>query len=403
MFGGRFSSSIGAVGIEVGNRSVRLLQLRRQSNRLIVVGASEEAVATPGAPASVFIPSAASAKDAPQPTPSGQISPLGARLRAAFANGGFTGRRCIVSLPREDICIQSVRLPKMPDHEMEQAAAWEASQRFGFDRAAMEVCVLRTGASLQSGENREEVLLVAASHARIQDRLVPILEAGFRPAAVDTGFGALARLFSQQFRREADRQHVRGVLDVGESGSNIIILRGDQIAFCKPVQIGGDHLNKAVSEHLQMELDAAADLRAVRIAEHGRQSVEKSIDAATDRAVFEAVRPLMGDIVKEVILCLRYYGVTFRGKPPCQIILSGRDGAEPRLAEMLHQASKVPVETDDANGTLADIGEQLRSVMNRDSGPAAAWAIAAGLSIRDLAAARSKSAGETPQTRGAAA
>src|SRR5437773_5274937 len=39
---------------------------------------------------------------------------------------------------------------------------WEASQRFGFDRQAMEVDYLQTGASLQSGENREEVVLIAA-------------------------------------------------------------------------------------------------------------------------------------------------------------------------------------------------------------------------------------------------
>src|SRR5690606_3485124 len=148
--------------------------------------------------------------------------------------------------------------------------------------------------------------------------------AGLRPSAVDTGFGALARLFSQQFRRESDRQHVRAVLDVGHSGSTITILRGEQIAFCKPLNIGGKLVNKAASEHLQMDPAAAADLRIVRIvaeeaARTGRQarcelaesgddlSGLPAIDNATDRAVYEAVRPLVGDLTREVTLCLRYY------------------------------------------------------------------------------------------------
>ena len=136
VFPGRFSTSIGLVGIDIGASAIKLLQLREHAGGLRVVGAGKvDRHDTHSGP--------------------GDNDALIEQLRGAFAAGGFTGRRCVVSLPRTEIRVQSVRLPSMPEEELRQAAVWEASQRFGFDRNAMEVDIIRTGAELQGGENRE--------------------------------------------------------------------------------------------------------------------------------------------------------------------------------------------------------------------------------------------------------
>lgn len=389
MFGGRLSFSIGSLGVDWGSNSIRMLQLRQQDSQLHVVGAAE----------------------VPLPNDEGSLTEeesaaLTERIRAAFAAGGFTGRRCVVSLPRHDVCVQSVRLPKMPDEELQQAAAWEAAQRFSFDRAAMEITALRTGALLQSGDSREEVLLVAASHAVLHGRLKPILDAGLRPIAVDTGFAAMARVFSRQFRRDGDTQHVRAILDVGRSGSTVMILRGNQIAFCKRIVVGGRKFDEAVAEHLQMDLPAAAELRATRIVHACSKDKDATPanDPSTERAVYDAVRPLIGELVKEVTLCLRYYGVTFRGRPPAQILVAGGDGLEPNLGELLTNACKIPVAFDDDDETLKSLAGELNSALHRTAGPAACWAVAAGLSIWSLMSSKSASRTvATRETRGAAA
>jgi len=422
VFGGRFSSSIGVVGIDFGSHCIKMLQVREHSGKLQVVGASR--VETPLAPVTATpttrkIDAAAIHAIAPMPstnqTGDGDNAAgeqLANQIRAAFAAGGFTGRRCVVSLAREDVCVQSIRVPKMPDDELRQTAAWEASQRFGFDRGAMEVDFIRTGAALQSGENREEIILIAASHAAIHARLEPLLAAGLRPIAIDTSFCALARAFSRKARRESDQQFVRAVVEIGWSGSTVLILRGDQVAFCKPIAIGGRLFNKAVADHLQMEESAAGDLRAARIravlnGDNADSAGGSITDPATDRAVYEAVRPLMGALIKEVMLCLRYYGVTFRGHPPEQIILTGGDGLEPRLSELMAHTCKVPVAFDDATNTLGGLIGQIQTCLNRTPGPSATWAVAMGLSLRGLggkraAAPNAAASGQTAVRRGAA-
>lgn len=400
MFGGRFSSSTGLIGIDYGSRSIKMLQMREKSGRASVVGAARIDIDLQHLPTSVDANDIAAHDAAAALQHRDDASPhtaLGQQIRAAFAAGGFTGSRCVISMPREDVCLQSVRLPKMPDEELRQTALWEASQRFGLDRNAMQVDFIRTGAMLQSGESREEVILIACSHAAIYARVEPILAAGLRPVAVEAGFSALVRTFSRQARREADRANVRAVVEVGESGSTVLILRGDQVAFCKPIAIGGRHFNLAVSDHLQMEPRQAEELRCARIAAaaalHAANGAAKdsTTDPATDRAVYEAVRPLMGDLVKEVTLCLRYYGVTFRGHPPDHIIITGGDGLEPKLGEVMANACKAPVVFDDPSNVLVDAIPAIRTCLNRTPGPASAWAVAMGLSLRSINRKNSKS------------
>jgi type IV pilus assembly protein PilM len=367
---GRFSSSIGLVGIDFGSHGAKLLQLGERSGDLYVVGAARVT------------------------KPAGRWEDvdhdhLVKELRAAFASGGFTGRRCAVSLPRSKVSIQSVRLPSMPDAEIRSAAAWEAADRFDLNREAMEVDFLRTGAALQSGDSREEIILAAAPHETISALLDPVLAAGLRPVAVDTDFAAQARTVGWQRRRGEDSERVVAVVEVGASGSTIMILRGDQIAFCKPLAIGGEHFTRAVAEHLQLDERSAWELRAARIAaETAPGDGGPGADPSTSRAVFEAVRPLMGELVKEVMLCLRYYGVTFRGRRPEHLILTGGDGLEPKLDGMLAQSCHIQVVFEDTASMMGKLIGQIQTILNRVPGPSACWGVAAGLSLRGIANGR---------------
>jgi type IV pilus assembly protein PilM len=363
------------VGIDIGARAIKLLQLREHSNGLRVVGAGLVN------------------RDEAGTDESGEGT-LVEQLRGAFAAGGFTGRRCVVCLPRNEIRMQSVRLPRMPDDELRQAAVWEASQRFGLDRNAMEVDVIRTGAELQGAENREEILLIAAPHEAINAGLQPVMAAGLRPVALETHFTALARTFTGMDPVNPAQQRVRVVVDVGASGSTVLITRNNQIAFCKPIDIGGDQFDRAVAEHLQIDIMAARELRAVRMAAATGHDVAPALnDPSIQRAEYDAVRPLLGNFANEVVLCIRYYGVTFRGHPPEQLILTGGDGLEPRLGETLAAQCKIPVAYDDQRSSLDSIADGIRRVLQRPTGPPAWWAVAAGLSLRKLSLSRIRRAG----------
>ncbi len=115
-------------------------------------------------------------------------------------------------------------------------------------------------------------------------------------------------------------------------------------------------------------------------------------DPAIQRAEYDAVRPILGNFAKEVILCIRYYGVTFRGHPPEQLILTGGDCLEPRLGETLADQCKIPVAYDDQRSMLDSLADGIRGVLQRPAGPSSWWAVAAGLSLRKLSLNRIRQA-----------
>jgi type IV pilus assembly protein PilM len=307
---------------------------------------------------------------------------LAGTLREALASGGFAGRRCVVSLPREDTYVRAVRLPQMPDSELREAAGWEAAQRFGMERAEIEVDFIRTGSTTEGDAKRDEVLLIAAAHEAINPRLEAVLAAGMRPIAIETNFTALARTFGRLLRRESDRDQVRVVVEVGEHGSCVLVTQGDNIVFCKPLEMGGRFLTEAVSESLQIDTDAARELRAARVTQRYAEDDRPGLDESTDRAVHQAVRPLLSDFARDVLLCIRYYGVTFRGYPPQRLLLTGGDGLEPHLDEALSQSCNLPVGFDDDANSLDSMLPSLRSLLGGSPGPASSWAVATGLSLR---------------------
>ncbi len=313
------------------------------------------------------------------------VEALTQAVQAALSSFGFRGRRCVVALPREDLLLQSVRLPQLATKELKQAARWEAAERLHLEQESLEVDYIRMGEILRPSEARDEVLLVAALRERLRDRLDPLMAAGLRPVAVDASFTALARCHSMRCRRESDRNHVRGLLEVGGTGSTFLVLRGDQVAMCKGLAFGGRDFDRAVAAHLGIEPDIARDLRAKRI--HDRlagATSPRETDDSTDRAVFEAVRPIIDQLIKEVGLCLRYFNVTFRGQPADQIVLAGGDGLEPRLDEMLSRGCKLPVAIDDPVSPVGDLLDEIAQSLPHCKAPPQSWAVAAGLSLRGL-------------------
>ncbi|MCH2148722.1 MAG: pilus assembly protein PilM [Phycisphaerales bacterium] len=353
----RFKSKVGAIGVAFSDDEVRMLQVRECHGSLGVTGAAHSASTT--------------------------AAHMSNTLRDAIVAGGFVGRRCVVSLPDRDVLLQSIQLPRMSDQELDEAIAWEASQRMGVARDSIQSDWLRTGAEDTQTAARDEVLMVATRRDVLSARLDMLVDAGLRPTAVDTTFGAIGRLFSRHHRRDADRETSRAVLHVGNDESTFLVLRGDAIAFCKRIDTGGGAFDACVAERLCLEPHAAGELRLARL-----RSDASAIDPATDRALREAIRPVTFDLAQQVLLCLRYASVTFRGLSPERLITTGEHGHEPALLQALGSASGVEVHVDDAKGTLGGLRQGLASILQREPSVMGAWATAAGLSVRGLHASQ---------------
>jgi hypothetical protein len=112
-------------------------------------------------------------------------------------------------------------------------------------------------------------------------------------------------------------------------------------------------------------------LRAQRIAASEGQGAP--VDAVAEEAAAAATRGTLDALAGEVALCLRYYGVTFRGGQPGRVVLSGPHGAEPRLAEIVAGITRADV---------VSFREETQAALARDGAGLADWLTAYGLACR---------------------
>lgn len=354
--------SVNPIGIDIGASGVKLLQLRSGRAGWHVVAAAHQPF------------------EQPLPDALDDRRRLIARaVRTAISSAPFAGRSCVCSISNADVMLRATRLPRLSDEELVKATRWEAADRFGIDPADLEVDWLRAGEVVQGDEARDEIILIGARRDRVESQIEALLDCRLFPHAVDLPAAANVRSLNRLLRRASDQNVVRIIIDVGVSGASVMITRGQEIAFLKPIEIGGRVFTQAVAESLDLQADAAHELRVRRIRAQSADD-RGDLDDQVDRMVFEAVRPHMYEIAQEASLCLRYYSVTFRGVRPEIALVVGGDGAEPGLCEVLEDSLNIktalgrPLEGVDLS--KASLGDDRR----HSSWPE--WSVATGLSLR---------------------
>lgn len=347
------------IGIDLGASGAKVLQLTRGAHGLRVVGMLR-----------LEMPDVASIDHS-----SGGLDTLIRNVSKRVLSGGFRGRQCVISIDDRLLRTRSIRQPRMPDAEVEAAVRLDAAQRLGFtEDEACECGWLRAGEVHQGDEVRDEIIYLGAPRAPLEHLAMGLAAGGLRPIGVEPGFVAATRCFGRTLRRATDAAVVRVIVDVGYRSTGVILTRGSQVAFYKPLELGGADLIRVAAERLGLEAQTVNDLRRRRMS---RGAGDEPIDPKVDRALYDAVRPLLGDLAHEVNLCVRHYCVTFRGSRPTACLVAGGEAMEPRLADAVQDALQIETSVGDPLD-----GIELPSGSALGAGPG--WGVAAGLSLRPL-------------------
>ncbi len=359
----RFVPRAYPIGIDFGASGAKVVQVARGSAGLRVVGALRLDWPEPPDPAD----------------PERGLDPMLRLIARRIASGGFRGRRCIVSIDDRLLRTRAIRQPRMPDAEVDAAVRLDAAQRLGFaEDEPCEVGWIRAGEVHQGDDVRDEIIYLGCARRPLERLAMGLAASGLRPVGIEPGFVAAARCFGRTLRRASDRAVVRVIVDVGYSSTGVLLTRGAGVAFYKPLELGGADLIRVAAERLGLEPQTVDDLRRRRMAgDEGRTE----IDPKVDRALYDAVRPLLGDLAHEVNLCVRHYCVTFRGSRPGACLIVGGEAPEPRLAEAVQDALQIDTGLGNPLEGIALSGARLQ---DRTSSRGAEWGVAAGLSLRPM-------------------
>jgi type IV pilus assembly protein PilM len=360
------------IGLDLGHDSVKLLQLEVQG------GLSGDGNSTPRSLAVVAAAKHPIPEEA-RKSPAQRVELAAEVIQRLLAQQPFVGRNVVATLPREVVHVKNLRLPPIPSDELDAAVQFEARSVFGFDVDDARIEYLPAGEVRQGNESRQEIIVLGVKKSDIENYLQQLDRCGIVVEALDSEITGLFRTFERFIRRREDEQDVQMLIDIGARRTQVIIGKGRDVSFYKPVEIGGLHLLDAVARKLNITIDEAKALRQRLL--DSEDSIDPPAPGRRDpvrQAVFDATRSVAEELGQELAMCLRYFTVTFRGHRPTRARLLGGEATDSQLQTVLHAMLNIPVE---AGRPLCSVDTaRMRSVDRR--GPMSQWALAMGLSLR---------------------
>ncbi|HZZ73468.1 MAG TPA: pilus assembly protein PilM [Pirellulales bacterium] len=342
------------IGIDIGSRSVKLVQFDRAQQRVFETARWD-----------------LHGPEGTEWTAPERHAAITEAIRKACEGRHFRGRDAILSLGRRELFVQNIRIPKTSASDFERVAQQEAVSKLPFPIAEAELRFLDAAEVRQGDAAKREVIVFACHQPVLHGLLDSVLAAGLRPLAVDVEPIAMLRSYVKQFRRDEDHTQRAVFVQVGRGHTLVVIARGAEILFVKYIDIGGRHFDNAVSQQLGMEPAAASALRR-----HNGDRRADQQDPTLAASVHEAIRGVVERLVQEISLCIRYHSVTFRGQALTRLVLGGGEAA-PALMDAIAVRSDVKCE----------LGDPFRlfevSVSPQRRGQ---WDVATGLALRELTA-----------------
>lgn len=286
------------------------------------------------------------------------------------ADKRFRGKKIILSLGARDLFIQNMRVAQNQTDILNEVVSREVADRLPYPLAEAELRCLDAGEVRQGDLVKREVIGLATHRPAISTLLESAETAGLRPIAIDVEPMALARCFNHQFRRDEDDRDGVMLVHVGAGNTLVVISHSRRVRFFKYLETSSRTFDEAVARRLRLKLGEASTLRR----NNGERRSEKR-DVTSEQTILEAIRPVVETLAAELSLCLRYYSVTFRGRPVNRIVLAGVEAQE-----ILRLALK------DRLDLPCQVGDPWRDFAGGPNTSRSSWDLAMGLALRNAAA-----------------
>ncbi|GMV98763.1 MAG: hypothetical protein AMXMBFR83_31110 [Phycisphaerae bacterium] len=359
------------IGLDLGTRYVRMMQVcRHQSQTTVTACAQHEIPPGTHAPA--------------------ELADVYVRaVKTMLAGGRFLGREVVSALSWDQLAVRNVRIPPMPEEDVAEAVRFEAADRMGLGPDQGEVRFLIAGDVRQGTEIRQEVIVLAVEHAVLNAHLALLGRMGLQPAGIDASPCAMFRGFERFLRRGEDSNDANVFIDIGYSGTRVLMSRGPEITFLKAIPIGGRRFDELVSESMSVAPHEAVQLRRRLNRPTGGEVRQQAIasegsgDESVRRAVLDALRPALEQLAKEIALCIRYGAVTFRGPRADTVTAVGGEACCQEVLQVLSDQVGIPFHL---GKPLRGIGieAEIQGLDRRNGQPE--WATALGLALKSGAA-----------------
>jgi len=331
------------VGVDVGARSIKAVQLRPLSGGRWAVAASasiprsaaEDAAVAGAQPAAVTAPLA-----------TGEVE----RLHDVLRRQGFGGSGVVLAIPSSRLLSASLELPPRSSNAPVDSIAraeFARAHKLPLEAPNFEFAHWELPAAARGGRT-SQALAVGCTHADADAVLRPFDEDGLDVVALDVEAWALARACGSL---AAPPGRVTALLDMGWNACRLVVVHHRTVCYTRLLTDAAlRHLHRAVGQHLGLEPEVArhvledaalwaaghgGDAPGDAAGERGGESANESSPAVDVRRIVWAHFDAM---IAELRTSFSYAAHQYPDAPLQRLLLTGGGAVIPGAAEYLREA-----------------------------------------------------------------
>ncbi|MEW6769765.1 MAG: type IV pilus assembly protein PilM [Bacillota bacterium] len=311
-------------GVDIGTREIRVAKARATG-----VGIEIAAVGRFPTPPDAF-------------TNGVRSEQLALALKQAVQSAGTEIEEAVTTIGGDKLIVRHVRMPVMPDKELDQAVRWEASRHIPVPLEELVLRHIKLGEAGTEKTRQLHVLLVAAPLRTVHDYYNLFQQAGLRLAAIDLPAVALWRVFAGSYK--VPPVGTMAVLNIGAAVTHFVVLQDGRLALTRNIMVGGDAVTEALAKTYGVEFSIAQRMKE----EEGEILVALGeLAATTEPAQVQidfAIRAGMGELVREIKRSLGWYQSQSRENPVQRAILCGGGAKLRGISAYLTEELGLPVD-----------------------------------------------------------
>jgi type IV pilus assembly protein PilM len=317
------------IGLDIGTNAVRAVEVHLSRNGPVIERVGQVALPHGAVMAGEVVDAAA----------------VAAALRRLWKEVGFSSRRVVVGVANARVVARLAELPDMPDAEIRSSLQYQVQDLIPIpvQEAELDHQVLERVPTAEGTGTTLRLLLVAAHHDMLRSLLAALEGAGLEALRIDlVPFALIRALYDESdlaLGEEADDPRhglPQAIIGVGAGVTNVVIHERGLPRFVRTLPTGGNAVAEALSNELDLGLDAAEGLK-------------RSLDAGHlmgpdgDRAV-AVVSSALSPVLNEIRGTLDYYVSSPEGGPLGRVVVTGGGARLPELCDRLEASLGVPVD-----------------------------------------------------------
>lgn len=317
---------------------------------------------------------------------------VGSALKKLWSEGRFKSKNVVLGTGNQRVLVRDLSVPKMSLTRIRESLPFQVQGMLQMPPGDSLLDFYPISESIGEHGSMINGLLIVAEKNEILGNIRVAERAGLTPVEVDLIPFALNRLLISR----AQVRDTVALIDVGGNTTSIIIAIDGMPWFVRIIPAGGDDLTQALASGLNIEIEAAEELKrslrfgtASTTVEDSRPKISQCVCAkclaqtaiADNSHATEILQTVTGELLGSLRSTVNYFNNTRPQDPVLQVLLTGGGAQLPGFAQALSEMIHIPV-TEADPFAMVTLGRRLKAKKLQQS--PVSISVALGLALRSL-------------------